>query len=270
MELRGAVAVVTGASAGIGRATAWALAAEGAEVVLAARRMERLRELAKAIEKQGGTALPVQCDIGELSSIEALVAAVEKAHGRVDVLVNNAGLSGGGRFDAVAVDKIIETTRVNYLGVVLCTKLFLPMMLEQGSGHIVNVASLAGRYATPGASVYTATKHAVVAFSEALYYELKPKGIVVTSVNPGFVETEQWPHDDKPSWTVMQPDRISRAIVDVVRSGKGPEVNIPGWLAPWQAIRVLAPPLYRLGIQKMMAEREERPVTGDRGAEPDS
>src|SRR4029450_12844721 len=104
--------------------------------------------------------------------------------------VNNAGIPGGGRFENLSEQQMDRVMNVNALGVMRCTKAFLPMMLERGSGHIVNVASLAGRFAGPGSSMYSASKHAVVAFGESLYYELEPKGILVTSVNPGFARTE--------------------------------------------------------------------------------
>ena len=253
MELKGKVAVVTGASAGIGRATAVELALGGATVVVSARREERLKELVQDIERQGSKALAVPCDVSDRVQVGVLRQRVENEYGRCDVLVNNAGVPGGGPFAELSMEQIERITQTNYMGVLYCSKAFLPMMLEAGSGHIVNVASLAGRYAIPGSSVYTSTKHAVVAFSEALYYELMPRGIVVTAVNPGLVSTETFPHRDmlaKRPGLVMQPERIGEAIVEVIRKGKGPEVSIPRWLASFQAIRVLAPPLYRFGLTR--------------------
>jgi short-subunit dehydrogenase len=253
MELKGKVAVLTGASSGIGWATAVALARAGATVVGSARREERLKELVEGIERRGGTALAVACDVSDRVQVGLLRQRVEDAYGRCDVLVNNAGIPGGGPFAELSLEQIERITQTNYMGVLYCSKAFLPMMLEEGSGHIVNVASLAGRYAVPGSSVYSSTKHAVVAFSEALYYELMPRGIVVTSVNPGLVSTETFPHRDmleKRPGLVMPPERIGDAIVQVVRKGKGPEVSIPRWLASFQAVRVLAPPLYRFGLTR--------------------
>ncbi len=250
MELNGAVAVVTGASSGFGELTAGLLAREGASVVLAARRVERLEALAGQIEGRGGRALAVRCDVTEIADLRALRDRVHEAFGRCDVLINNAGIPGGGRFEEVSLEQIEQVIRVNLLGVMLCTKVFLPMMLERRRGHIVNVASVAGRYATPGASVYTASKHGVVAFSEALYYELGPRGILVTSVNPGFAATEGFPQGRLPSAIVMPAERMARAIVDVVKKDRAPEVTIPRALGPWQAFRILTPPLYRWGVRQ--------------------
>ena len=196
MELRGAVAVVTGASAGIGRATALALGEAGASMVLAARREEVLKQLAGEMEERGWRAVPVPCDVTERADVERLRDRVAGEFGRLDVLVNNAGIPGGGAFLDLSLERIEQVATVDFLSVLTCTKILLPLMLEGGKGHIVNVASLAGRFATPGASVYAAAKHAVVAFSEALYYELEPKGVLVTALNPGFVETEGFPHHD--------------------------------------------------------------------------
>jgi len=250
MELNGAVAVVTGASAGFGELTARLLAKGGASVVLAARRLERLEALAGEIEGRGGRALAVRCDVTEVADLQGLRDRVDETFGRCDVLINNAGIPGGGRFEEVSLEQIEQVIRVNLLGVMLCTKVFLPMMLERPRGHIVNVGSVAGRYATPGASVYTASKHGVVAFSEALYYELAPRGILVTSVNPGFAATEGFPQGRLPSAIVMPAERVARAIVDVVRKGKAPEVTVPRALGPWQAFRILTPPLYRWGVRQ--------------------
>lgn len=250
MELNGAVAVVTGASSGFGELTARLLAKGGASVVLAARRVERLEAVAGEIEGRGDRALAVRCDVTEVADLQALRDRVDETFGRCDVLINNAGIPGGGRFEEVSLEQIEQVIRVNLLGVMLCTKVFLPMMLERPRGHIVNVASVAGRYATPGASVYTASKHGVVAFSEALYYELGPRGILVTSVNPGFAATEGFPQGRLPSAIVMPAERVARAIVDVVRKDKAPEVTIPRALGPWQAFRILTPPLYRWGVRQ--------------------
>jgi short-subunit dehydrogenase len=145
------------------------------------------------------------------------------------------------------------------------TKAFLPMLLERRGGHIVNVASLAGRFATPGSSVYGATKHAVVAFSESLAYELAPLGIRVTSVNPGFTATEGFPQDDIPGPFVMRSERVARTIVDVVERDLGPEVSVPRWLSAMQVFRVLTPPLYRWGMRNVTRRFSERsiPRAGD-------
>ena len=249
MDLRGAVAVVTGASSGFGELTSRMLAKEGAAVVLAARRADRLEALAAEIEGRGGRALAVRCDVTEVADLQGLRDRVDEAFGRCDVLINNAGIPGGGRFEDLSLEQIEQVIRVNLLGVLVCTKVFLPMMLDRQRGHIVNVGSLAGRYAAPGASVYSASKHGVVAFSEALYYELAPRGILVTSVNPGFAATEGFPQGRLPSALVMRADRVARVIVDVIKEGRAPEVSVPRGMSLWQAFRVLTPPLYRWGVR---------------------
>jgi NAD(P)-dependent dehydrogenase (short-subunit alcohol dehydrogenase family) len=246
VELEGAVVVVTGASSGFGELAALRFARAGSHVVLAARRLKRLEALAERIGSEGGSAIAVGCDVTELGQLTALRDRVTEAFGRCDVLVNNAGIRGGPFItaDLEYLDRVID---VNLRAVVRGTKLFLPMMLERGRGHVVNVASLAGRIVPPGAAVYGATKHGVVAFSEALYYELGPRGILVTSVNPGFSPTEGFPPTG-PTVIRVDPDDVATLIVDVVRKGIAPEISIPRPLAALQAFRVLTPPLYRWGV----------------------
>ena len=250
MDLRGAVVVVTGASSGIGESAALLFAREGSRVVLAARRLERLEALAERIRARGGDALPVRCDVAEPECLEDIAACTKEAYGRCDVLANNAGIPGGGPFRRLTPEQVEHVVRVNLLGVMLGTQAFLPMLVEQGRGHIVNVASLAGRFATPGSSVYGATKHAVVAFSESLYYELKPLGILVTVVNPGFTRTEGFPQKDIPPRLVMTREHVAAVIVDVVRRGRAPELSVPRALGAAQAFRVLTPPLYLWGVDR--------------------
>jgi short-subunit dehydrogenase len=122
-------------------------------------------------------------------------------------------------------------------------------MLKRGRGHIVNVASLAGRFATPGAAVYTATKHAVVAFSESLNYDAEPRGVRVTAVKPGLVATEGFPQGGVPARLVMRSERVAEAIVRVVSQDIAPELSVPRWIGPLEAFRVLTPPLYRWGVR---------------------
>ena len=259
MQLRGAVAVVTGASAGIGEATAVALARREAKVVLAARRADRLEELADRIRRAGGTALAVPCDVGEPEQLAALPAVIREALGPADILVNNAGIPGGGAFAELSYDQIERVVRVNVLGVMYGTRAFLPGMIQRGSGHIVNVASLAGRYAAPGAAVYTATKHAVVAFSESLNVSSRKRGVLVTAVKPGFVPTEGFPSTDRPSILSLTPERVAETIVKVVREGIAPEYSIPRWVAPFEAFRVLTPPLYRWAVDRITRSYTDGP-----------
>jgi uncharacterized protein len=256
--LRSRVCVVTGASAGIGEATARALVGAGATVILAARREDRLARIAEEI---GDHASWIRCDVTRADDLERLRGHVADDLGRCDVLVNNAGVPGGGRFEDLSIDRIRVVTETNLVAVMACTKVLLPLLVRS-RGHVVNVASLAGRYALPGSSVYSAAKHGVVAFSEALHHELRPRGVMVTVVNPGLVATEGFLPADSPLWRdrvvrpfIMEPDQVARAIVEVIRDRKGPEVSVPRWLAAPQAARVLAPPLYRAALRRIVTGR---------------
>jgi short-subunit dehydrogenase len=133
------------------------------------------------------------------------------------------------------------------------TRAFLPEMLARGKGHVVNIGSLAGRFATPGNEIYGATKHAVVAFSEALNYETERRNVRVTAVNPGFVDTEGFPQGDLPDWMVLNMRTVTDAIVKVVREDIAPEYAVPRWLSPLQLFRVATPPLYRWGLRRIRA-----------------
>jgi short-subunit dehydrogenase len=246
MQLKGAVAVVTGASSGIGES----LAQRGAKVALAARRKERLDALAERIERAGGIALAIRCDVTDREQLTSLPSVVNEAFGPCDVLVNNAGVPGGGRFEKLTYEEIQRIIDVNILGVMYGTRAFLPGMLKRGHGHIVNVASLAGRFATPGAAVYGASKHAVVAFSESLFYEVEDQGVLVTAVNPGFVRTESFPLEGMEPRLILTLERVAEAVVRVIRDDIAPELSVPRYIGPLQAFRVLTPPLYRWGVRK--------------------
>lgn len=185
------VAVVTGASSGIGRAAAQSLAKRGVRVVLGARRRDRLDELASEIQSTGGQALSFVTDVAQRQSCEDLMRYTIEQWGRIDILVNNAGLMPLSFIKNLHVDEWDRMIDVNIKGVLYCTAAALPHMLTAKSGHIVNVSSVAGRIVFPAGSVYCATKHAVTAFSEGLRQELSTrKNIRVTCIEPGVVATE--------------------------------------------------------------------------------
>ena len=187
----GRVGIITGASSGIGRAVARALAAEGAAVVLAARRMERLEADVRELQAAGGQALAVQTDVTRLDDVRALVNAAMNAFGRVDILVNNAGIMPLSPFTEGRVEDWTRMVDVNVNGVLHGIAAVLPVMLEQGTGHIVNVGSVAGRRPFPGGTVYAATKFAVRCLSWGLHLELGAEhGIRATDIQPGYVDTE--------------------------------------------------------------------------------
>jgi NADP-dependent 3-hydroxy acid dehydrogenase YdfG len=184
------VAAVTGASSGIGRATALALASDGVAVVLGGRRADRLEEVAEMISARGGRALAHPAD---LTTAEAARAFVQHAHeelGRLDALVNCAGALSAGRFDESDPERWGPMLDVNISAVLHCTAAALPLMKAQRAGHIVNIASVAGRQPVPGWAVYCLTKAGISAFSTSLRAELLPLGIRVTLIEPGFTETE--------------------------------------------------------------------------------
>ncbi|HTZ64818.1 MAG TPA: SDR family NAD(P)-dependent oxidoreductase [Solirubrobacteraceae bacterium] len=189
-DLSGQVVAITGASSGIGEATALACARAGAAVALTARRTDRIENLAERIAGDGGRALAVTADVGEEDQARAFVQRAHDELGRLDVLVNNAGVMLLGPIENAPTEEWRRMIHVNLFGVLYCTHAALPLMRRQGAGHIVNVSSVAGRVARLGSGVYNLTKWGVGAFSESLRQEMVPLGVRVTLIEPGAVATE--------------------------------------------------------------------------------
>lgn len=194
-DLSGQVVAVTGASSGIGEATALQCARAGAAVALAARRLDRIQELAERIVADGGRAVAIATDVGEEEQAGEFVRRAHSELGRLDVLVNNAGVMLLGPIADAPTEEWRRMIHANVFGVLYCTHAALPLMREQGSGHIVNVSSVAGRIARMGSGVYNLTKFGVGAFSESLRQEGVPLGVRVTLIEPGAVATELAGHN---------------------------------------------------------------------------
>jgi clavulanate-9-aldehyde reductase len=190
VDLSGKVVAVTGASSGIGEATALACAQAGAAVALAARRSDRIEALAARIEQDGGRAVAIATDVGEEDQARAFVERAASELGRLDVLVNNAGVMLLGPIADAPTEEWRQMIHANVFGVLYCTHAALPIMRSQNSGHIVNVSSVAGRFARAGSGVYNLTKFGVGAFSESLRQEAVEMGVRVTVIEPGAVATE--------------------------------------------------------------------------------
>ena len=189
MQKAGRVALVTGASSGIGEAAGRSLAREGFRVVLAARRGELLEAVAKDVSQRGGEALPVVADLADETSTSSLVAAAMQAFGRIDVLVNNAGYSPGGAIEHFTRDALRHIFEVNLLAGLQLVREVAPIMRRQGEGRIINVGSMGGSVAAPLAVPYGATKAGLDIATRGLRFELAPWGIHVSLVVPGFVDT---------------------------------------------------------------------------------
>jgi clavulanate-9-aldehyde reductase len=190
IDLANQVVAVTGASSGIGEATAVACAQAGATVALAARRKDRIDALAERISSEGGRALAVPTDVGQEAEARAFIERAHTELGRLDVLVNNAGVMLLGPIAGASTEEWRRMIDANVYGVLYCTHAALPLMAAQGSGHIITISSVAGRVARAGSGVYNLTKFGVGAFSESLRQEAVAMGVRVTLVEPGAVATE--------------------------------------------------------------------------------
>jgi len=189
-NIEGKVVVITGASSGLGEATARHLSEKGAKVALAARRTERIESLADEINDNGGQALAVTTDVTEREQVDELVDKATDEFGRIDVMLNNAGLMPFAPLERRKIDEWEQMIDVNVKGVLYGIAAALPYMKEQESGHIINVSSVAGHKVMPNGTVYCATKHAVRAISEGLRQEVKPYNIRSTIISPGAVDSE--------------------------------------------------------------------------------
>lgn len=189
-NIEGKIVVITGASSGLGEATARHLSLRGATVVLGARRLDRIDALATELAGRGKKAIAVQTDVTQRAQVRHLVEAAVAAYGRIDVMINNAGLMPHSPLERLKVDDWDRMIDVNLKGVLYGIAAALPHMQRQKSGHIINVSSVAGHKVRPGGAVYSATKHAVRALSEGLRQEVKPYNIRTTVISPGAVATE--------------------------------------------------------------------------------
>jgi NAD(P)-dependent dehydrogenase (short-subunit alcohol dehydrogenase family) len=223
-SLKGKVAVVTGASSGIGEAVARELALRGASVVLASRAVDRLEALRREISASGGLALAVETDISDRASVEAMIGHTVGEFGGLDILVNNAGLGLSGRIAEVRTEDVRHVFEVNAIGPLNCIQSALEHMGE--GGRIINVSSVVGRRAIPKVGAYCASKFALNALSDALRVEVAGRGVSVTSVYPGttrtsFRENSRRTRDEKRGWRPkgVTPERVAQKIADAAEKG---------------------------------------------------
>jgi uncharacterized protein len=227
VELKGKSALVTGASSGIGRSTALALAAEGCNLALAARRVDKLEEVAAECRARGVRCITVPTDVRNREDCLRFVAAAADSLGPADILVNNAGYAILDPIASASIADIEDMMKTNYLGAVHCTQAALPAMLERGSGSIVNVASITGLMGYASMGAYGATKAALVVFSEALRIEVLPRGVRVSMVCPGTTDTDFFVTAFKGKMPgasrlvlAIPPERVARAIARAIRTGR--------------------------------------------------
>ena len=248
-------AVITGASSGMGRLLAVRFARAGARVVLVARRESELTALAQEIERAGGKALVLPCDVGDRAQVFAAAEQALAASGAVDILVNNAGYGHHRRFLDWDLDDMERMLRVNYLGTLYWTKALLPQMVARRSGWLVFVASVAGRLGVPEESAYAASKFAQVGLAEALSIELEDVGIHVLTVCPGTIDT---PFFDAEALARMppvskrmmiQPEVVIDAIMEALARGKH-EITVPRFIAMGYLVRLLAPEFMRRNTKR--------------------
>ncbi|WP_238652268.1 SDR family NAD(P)-dependent oxidoreductase [Paenibacillus piscarius] len=231
MKLQGKIVVITGASSGIGAITAQMLSERGAVPVLLARSEDKLRALAAELKGESGWFV---CDVTDEAEVNRTMEAVLDRYGRIDILLNNAGYGKFAAFTEMEPGEFAAMMDVNYMGIVRCTKAVVPHMLARGSGQIVNVASMAGKIGTARSVAYTATKHAVLGFTNALRQELRKSGITVSAVNPGPIATDFFKTADPSgnyersvSRIMMTPEHVSAKMVKLMEKGRE-EVDLPG------------------------------------------
>lgn len=276
-RFEGKVAVVTGASSGIGAAAARMFAAEGAAVVLAARSAGPLERLASEIAAAGGRALAVPADVGDLEAADGLLRRAVEAFGGVDVLVNNAGFNRRGPIEAHAPAALAEVVRTNLSAPIVLTRLALPYLRQRHGGAVVNVASIAGRIPVVHEAVYSATKFGLRAFTFALAEELAGSGVTVSVVSPGPVDTGfiMDAIDEVPDLVFAQPmstaEDVARLVLDCAADGAAERVipRVTGYLATAGFLfprlrRLLVPLMERKGKRVKAEYVKRRPGPGER------
>ena len=265
MKFKDKVVLITGASSGIGRATAIKFAKNGADIILVARRKEKLQQLEKELEKFKISTLVCECDVSSKSQVKKMSETVLEKHGSIDILVNNAGFAIFGSVSNLTIEEIESQMATNYFGMIYCIKNFLPSMIQKKSGHIVNVASVAASFGLPGIAPYCASKFAMLGFSEGLKHELKEKGIGLTVVSPIMVRTDFFDHPSfqklpKNSSTSLNPETVANAILKASNSSRL-EIIVPGFVraAVWikNTFPFIINPILGSSFKKQLKQSEE-------------
>ncbi|QOY36006.2 SDR family NAD(P)-dependent oxidoreductase [Anaerobacillus isosaccharinicus] len=258
MNLQNKIIVITGASSGIGLTLALDVAKKGGTPVLLARSTDKLQRASAEILKVTGIVAPFYTlDVSDNEAVLKTFAHILEKHTRVDVLINNAGYAIFDTFIEAKLEDIKGMFDVNVFGLIACTKAVLPAMLKKNSGHIINIASQAGKLATPKSSVYSATKHAVLAITNSLRMELMDTSIFVSAVNPGPIKT---PFFDRADVTgnytknveklMLEPAFVSEKILQLIDKPKR-EINLPGWMGIGTTFYQLFPTL----VEKIAGKR---------------
>ena len=261
MDFKNRVVFITGASKGIGKQLAIDLAARGAVVIGCGRTRERLVETLKEVRKSNPRSLMIACDIADAEQVNGMMNKVLTDFGRIDILINNAGIGMRKPFVDTPVETIEAILRTNYLGAVYCTHAALPAMIARRSGHIVNISSGAGKIGTLNMAGYCASKFAMNGWSESLYHELIPLGVNVSLICPGPVST-QFSHEFEDSEPKSPPQlfinaaAVSHAVMRAIEKNQV-EVVMPRWLALMCAFKRFMPGLFRV-----LAQRRFRPYVG--------
>lgn len=249
MTFQDRVVLITGASNGIGRRLAIDLASRGAIVVGCGRSPERLQAIAAEMRSTSPRSTAIECDVAMHDRVRAMVTDVLSSFGKIDILINNAGIGMRKPFVDTPIEVMEALMRTNYLGAVYCTREALPSMIARGSGHIVNISSAAGKIGTVNLAGYCASKFAMNGLSESLYYELKPLGIDVSVICPGPVRTDfnksfaDIP-PKSPASLVVGPEFVSAAVIKAIEDRRF-EVVLPRWLALTCWFKNLTPNLFR-------------------------
>ena len=265
MNFKDKVIVITGASSGIGEASAEEFAKRGANIVLVARRKDKLEQVEKNLAKHPVKILSLICDVSEKEQVKQMVEKVLETFPQVDVLINNAGFVIYGKVEELSIEDVESQMKTNYFGTIYCTKLFLPHFLKQNSGHIVNVASVGGSFGVPGIATYCATKFALLGFSEGLYHELHETNVGVTVVSPIMVRTNLFDHPSFKNFTKfatgisLSADTVAKAIIKASNSSRL-EIVVPSFvrIGIWfkQTFPFLINPIIGNAFRKQLAKRD--------------
>ena len=265
MNFENKVVVITGASSGIGEAAAEQFAKKGANLVLVARRKEKLEQVEKNLSKYSVKILICVCDVSDKEQVKQMAEKTIETFSKIDILVNNAGFVIYGNVKELSIEDIESQMKTNYFGTIYCTKSFLPHFLKQNSGHIVNVASVGASFGVPGIASYCATKYAMLGFSEGLKHELHNTGVGVTVVSPIQVRTSLFDHPSFKNFTLnatgisLSSETVANAIIKASNSSRL-EIVVPSFvrIGIWfkQTFPFLINPIIGSAFRKQLDKRD--------------